>query len=83
MQKVAHFLANDWPSKLKSVTPDVKVYFPTTSSLQSAIDEITEWTEHNNMSLNVKKTKELRTSFFKNPVQFDNLTFSWNRNQHC
>ena len=46
----------------------------TTSSLQSAIDEITEWTEHNNMSLNVKKTKELRTSFFKNPVQFDNLT---------
>ena len=28
MQKVAHFLANDWPSKLKSVTPDVKVYFP-------------------------------------------------------
>ena len=28
MQKVAHFIANGWPSKLKSVTPDVKVYFP-------------------------------------------------------
>ena len=26
------------------------------------------------MSLNVKKTKELRISFFKKPVQFDNLT---------
>ena len=25
---MAHFLANDWPSKLKSVTPDVKVYVP-------------------------------------------------------
>ena len=28
MQKVAHFIANGWPSKLKSVTPDVKGYFP-------------------------------------------------------
>ena len=27
MQKVAHFIANGWPSKLKSVIPDVKVYF--------------------------------------------------------
>ena len=27
MQKVAHFIANGWPWKLKSVTPDVKVYF--------------------------------------------------------
>ena len=26
------------------------------------------------MSQNVKKTKELRISFFKKPVQFDNLT---------
>ena len=26
------------------------------------------------MSLNVKKTKELRISFFNKPVQFDNLT---------
>lgn len=26
------------------------------------------------MSLNVKKTKEIRISFFKKPVQFDNLT---------
>ena len=25
---MAHFIANGWPSKLKSVTPDVKVYFP-------------------------------------------------------
>ena len=41
--------------------------------LQLAIDQITEWTEYNNMSLNVKKTKELRISFFKKPVQFDNL----------
>ena len=46
----------------------------TTSSLQPAIDQITEWTEHNNMSLNVKKTKSLRISFLKKPVQFDNLT---------
>lgn len=46
----------------------------TTSSLQLAIDQITQWTEYNNMSLNVKKTKELRISFFKKPVQFDNLT---------
>ena len=46
----------------------------TTSSLQLAIDQITEWTEYNNMSLNVKKTKELRISFLTKPVQFDNLT---------
>ena len=46
----------------------------TTSSLQLAKDQITEWTECNNMSLNVKKTKELPISFFKKPVQFDNLT---------
>ena len=46
----------------------------TTSSLQLAIDQITEWTEYNNMSLNIKKIKELRISFFKKPVQFDNLT---------
>ena len=46
----------------------------TTSSPQLAIDQITEWTEYNNMSLNVKKTKELRISFLKKPVQFDNLT---------
>ena len=29
MQKVAHSIANGWPSKLKSVAPDVKAYFPT------------------------------------------------------
>ena len=28
MQKVAHFIANGWQSKLKSVPPDVEVYFP-------------------------------------------------------
>ena len=33
MQKVAHFIANGWPSKLKSVTPDVKVYFPVRDEL--------------------------------------------------
>ena len=46
----------------------------TTSSVELAIDQITEWTEYNNMGLNVKKTKELRISFVKKPVQFDNLT---------
>ena len=35
----------------------------TTSPLQLAIDQITEWTEYNNMSLNVNKIKELRISF--------------------
>ena len=44
------------------------------SSLQLAMDQITQWTECNNMSLNVKKTKELLISVFKKPVQFDNLT---------
>ena len=44
------------------------------SSLQLPIDQITQWTECNNMSLNVKKTKELHISVFKKPVQFDNLT---------
>ena len=44
------------------------------SQVQLAIDQITEWTECNNMGLNVKKTKELRISFVKKPVQFDNLT---------
>ena len=43
-------------------------------SLQLAIDKITQWTECNNMSLNVKKTKELHIAVFKKPVQFDNLT---------
>ena len=33
MQKVAHFIANGWASKLKSVTPDVKVYFPIRDAL--------------------------------------------------
>ena len=28
MQKVAHFISNGWPSKLKSVPSDVKAYFP-------------------------------------------------------
>ena len=37
----------------------------TTSSLQLAIDQITEWTEYNNMSLDVKKTKELSISFLR------------------
>ena len=45
-----------------------------TAFLQTAINQITKWTEHNNMSLNVKKTKELRISFIKKPVQLDNLS---------
>ena len=28
MKKVAHFISNGWPSKLKSVPSDVKAYFP-------------------------------------------------------
>jgi len=45
-----------------------------TSSLQTSINQITKWTELNNMSLNVKKTKELRVSFLKKPLQLDNLS---------
>ena len=41
----------------------------TMSSFQLAMDQITQWTECNNMSLNVKKTKELLISVFKKPVQ--------------
>ena len=33
MQKVAHFIANGWSSKLKSVPPDVKAYFPIRNEL--------------------------------------------------
>ena len=33
MQKVAHFISNGWPSKLKSVPSDVKAYFPLTDEL--------------------------------------------------
>ena len=46
------------------------------STLQDTIDSINTWTEYNNMCLNVFKTKELRVSFLKDPMAFDNLSSS-------
>ena len=46
------------------------------STLQATIDSINTWTEYNNMCLNVFKTKELRVSFLKDPMAFDNLSSS-------
>lgn len=46
------------------------------SSLQSNIDTINDWTERNNMRLNVSKTKELRVSFLKDSLLFDTLSSS-------
>ena len=46
------------------------------STLQSNIDTISDWTERNNMRLNVSKTKELRVSFLRDPLLFDNLSSS-------
>ncbi|XP_015778385.1 PREDICTED: RNA-directed DNA polymerase from mobile element jockey-like [Acropora digitifera] len=46
------------------------------STLQATIDSINNWTEHNNMCLNVFNTKELRVSFLKDPMAFDNLSSS-------
>ena len=46
----------------------------TTSTLQTNIDKISEWTHLNNMKLNVKKTKELRISFSKRPVTLQKLS---------
>jgi hypothetical protein len=42
------------------------------STLQANIDSINDWTDRNNMRLNVSKTKELRVSFLKDPLAFDN-----------
>ena len=47
---------------------------PSTSSLQTSIDNISEWTKNNNMKLNVQKTKELRISFSKFPLTLQNLS---------
>jgi len=46
------------------------------SMLQATIDSINNWTEHDNMCLNVFKTKELHVSFLKDPMAFDNLSSS-------
>ena len=43
-----------------------------TSSLQTSIDKISEWTDYNNMRLNIKKTKELRVSFTRSSLALDN-----------
>ena len=43
------------------------------SALQTNIDGISEWIHNNNMLLNVKKTKELRISFTKFPLDLQNL----------
>ena len=45
-----------------------------TSSLQSSIDNISEWTDYNNMRLNVKRTKDLRISFTRSPLALDILS---------
>jgi hypothetical protein len=40
------------------------------SSLQANINTIYDWTNHNNMRLNVSKTKEMRISFLRYPSSF-------------
>ena len=47
-----------------------------TSSLQANINTINDWTNHNNMRLNVSKTKEMRISFLRVPMVFDALSSS-------
>ena len=46
------------------------------SSLQANINTINDWTNHNNMRLNVSKTKEMRVSFLRVPMEFDALSSS-------
>jgi hypothetical protein len=46
------------------------------SSLQAYINTINDWTNHNNMRLNVSKTKEMRISFLRVPMEFDSLSSS-------
>ena len=46
------------------------------SSLQANINTINDWTNHNNMRLNVSKTKEMRISFLRVPMEFDALSSS-------
>jgi hypothetical protein len=46
------------------------------SSLQAYINTINDWTNHNNMRLNVSKTKEMRISFLRVPMKFDALSSS-------
>ena len=46
------------------------------SSLQANINIINDWTNHNNMRLNVSKTKEMRISFLSVPMEFDALSSS-------
>ena len=44
------------------------------SALQLDIDMICDWSNTDNMRLNVKKTKEFRISFLKSEPEFDHLT---------
>ena len=46
------------------------------SSLQANINTINDCTNHNNMRLNVSKTKEMRISFLRVPMEFDALSSS-------
>jgi hypothetical protein len=46
------------------------------SSLQANINTINDWTNHNNMRLNVSQKKEMRISFLRVPMEFDALSSS-------
>ncbi len=47
-----------------------------TSSLQANINTINDWTNQNNLGLNVSKTKEMRISFLRVAMVFDALSSS-------
>ena len=47
---------------------------PYASQLQNDLDDIDNWTEANNMRINVKKTKELRVLFLKKVPSFNDLS---------
>ena len=43
------------------------------STIQNQLNELTSWTSANNMRINIKKTKELRINFLKQPLPIDPL----------